>query len=261
MCEFCVQHGAGKKWYLAAQNYAEELARSEGRESFIKDIYKDYRKMYGRKVQVSDIALKVPFIKKYAFEKIENYFTNKHAGQIVSLEDAITICGIPGRVSLVDCPCRKYLRGKDEKKCILFGTTAEIVDNIPEFSPVKDIGVEDAAELLTDFNKSGLVHTIWTFKTPYIGVICNCNNRECMLFHLKDRYKSLNIVRKGHEIASVDRGICNGCGDCKNSCPFNAIIFHGGKAIINEECYGCGVCRNFCPAGAIQLTPKLTNGI
>ena len=26
MCQFCMQHGAGKKWYLSAQNYSDKLA-------------------------------------------------------------------------------------------------------------------------------------------------------------------------------------------------------------------------------------------
>ena len=25
MCDFCVQHGEGKKWYVQAKNYAEDL--------------------------------------------------------------------------------------------------------------------------------------------------------------------------------------------------------------------------------------------
>jgi ferredoxin len=257
MCEFCVQHGAGKKWYLAAQNYADELVRSQGRESFIKHIYKDYRKMYGRNVRLADIAVSLPFVKEYALMKFNDYFTNDHAGQVISLEDAISISSIPGRVSLADCPCSKYLFGKNEKKCMLFGATAEIVDNIPEFSPVKDIGAEEAAEFLKGLNASGMVHTIWTFKTPYIGVICNCNNRGCILLHLKNRYKSLNIIRKGHEIASVDLEICNGCGNCQRACQFGAVLITGKKAQINHKCHGCGVCRNFCSVGAIQLVPKI----
>lgn len=257
MCEFCVQHGAGKKWYLEAQNYAEELARSQGRESFIKNIYKDYRKIYGRNVRVADIAFSIPFVKEYALAKFDDFFSKKHAGYVIPLEDAITICSIPGRVSLVDCPCSKYLFGKNEKKCMLFGVTAEIVDSIPEFSPVKDIGAEDAAEFLKDLDKSGMIHTIWTFKTPYVGTICNCNNAGCVLLHLKDRYKSLTIIRKGHEIAFVDTDVCNGCGNCRNSCQFNAITLQDKKARISEGCYGCGVCRNFCPVGAIQLISKI----
>lgn len=257
MCEFCIQHGAGKKWYLEAQNYADKLARSQERELFIKNVFKDYRKMYGRKVRIADTAFKVPFVKKYALIKFNEFFRNDHSGQVVSLEDAIAICSIPGRVSLADCPCRKYLFGKNEKKCILFGTTAEIVDNIPEFSPVRDIGAEEAAELLKGFDELGMVHTIWTFKTPYIGVICNCNNRSCVLLHLNHRYKNLNVIRKGHEAASVNMEACTGCGNCEKVCPFKAAVITGKKAEINHNCYGCGVCRNFCPVGAIQLIPKI----
>jgi len=29
MCEFCVDHGEGKKWYLEMKNYAEELLYEE----------------------------------------------------------------------------------------------------------------------------------------------------------------------------------------------------------------------------------------
>ncbi len=33
MCEFCHQHGEGKKWYLNAANYAEELYNDAARAS------------------------------------------------------------------------------------------------------------------------------------------------------------------------------------------------------------------------------------
>lgn len=257
MCEFCVQHGAGKKWYLAAKNYADELARSDGRELFIKNIFKDYKKMYGRQVHIIDTALKIPFFKNYALMKFNDYFRRDHSGHVIPLEDAVSICSIPGRVSLIDCPCSKYLFGKNVKKCILFGATAEIVDNVPEFSPVQDIGAEDAAEFLKGLDESGMIHTIWTFKTPYIGVICNCNNRDCVLLHLNQRHKDLNVIRKGHETASIDLEICNGCGNCQKACQFKAVTITGKKVEINHNCYGCGACRNFCPAGAIQLIPKI----
>ena len=29
MCQFCVQHGEGKKWYLAMKNYSHELLHAE----------------------------------------------------------------------------------------------------------------------------------------------------------------------------------------------------------------------------------------
>lgn len=257
MCEFCVQHGAGKKWYLEAQNYAEKLAASEGRESFIKDFFKNYERNYRRNLYKIDIARKIPFVKEYAEMKISNYFSQKHAGQVISLEDAITICSIPGRVSVIDCPCQKYIAGKKERKCILFGTTADIVENLPEFSHISDLDFEDAAKLLKSVETEGKIHTVWTFMSPYIGAICNCDQMGCLLFHLKNRYQFAEIICKGHEIAVIDHDICNGCGNCQRACQFKAVEINGKKAEVNEKCYGCGVCRNFCLLEAIQLGPRL----
>ncbi|HMK54576.1 MAG TPA: 4Fe-4S binding protein [Methanobacteriaceae archaeon] len=255
MCQFCTEHGAGKKWYLAAQNYAQELASSEGRESYIHNFFKNYRN-YDKNVRKVDIARKIPFVRDYVQKKFDTYFNYNHSGQVISLEDAVTICAIPGRVSIIDCPCQKYLLNKTEKKCILFGTTSEIVDNIPEFAPVKDIGAEDAAELLKNLDNSGQVHTVWTFKTPYIGALCNCNGSGCLMFHLKSRYNSPTVIKKGHEVALVDEEICNGCGDCYSICQFNSIFIQDGKAKISVGCHGCGICRNSCSQRAIYLVPR-----
>lgn len=256
MCQFCMQHGAGKKWYLSAQNYTEKLAASEGRESFIHNFFKNYERNYPRSIQLIDTAIKVPLIKDFAEMKVNNYFKQKHAGQVISLEDAISICNIPGRVSVIECPCQKYLSNKSERKCILFGTTADIVENIPQFSDIHDMDSEESAELLKSTEADGKIHTIWTFKTPYIGAICNCDQKGCLLFHLKEKYKFADIILKGHEIAQIDHDICIGCGKCQMICQFNAIEIIEKKAIINNKCYGCGVCRTNCPMEAIQLSPR-----
>jgi hypothetical protein len=35
MCEFCHKHGEGKKWYLRAENYSEDLLSDVRRRKFI----------------------------------------------------------------------------------------------------------------------------------------------------------------------------------------------------------------------------------
>ena len=35
MCEFCVRHGEGIKWYLEAKNYAEDLLSDVRRRKFM----------------------------------------------------------------------------------------------------------------------------------------------------------------------------------------------------------------------------------
>ena len=37
MCEFCHQHGEGKKWYLQAKNYSDDLLSDVRRRKFIED--------------------------------------------------------------------------------------------------------------------------------------------------------------------------------------------------------------------------------
>lgn len=261
MCKFCIQHGDGKKWYLSGKNYIKKLAASNGRESFITDFFKNYEYNYRKNVYKVDIANRLPFIRKYAEIKVRNYFTEKHAGQVVSLEDAISICGLAGRVSVIECPCRKYLYNKKEKECILFGTTAEIVENLPEFSHLTDLGSEDSAELLESIEAKGKIHTIWTFITPYIGAICNCDKMECLMFHLKNQYKIAETIREGHEKALINQTLCIGCGACQKICQFKAITINEKKAKVGDNCYGCGVCRGFCPNGAIQLTPRVKFGV
>jgi len=133
---------------------------------------------------------------------------------------------------------------------------SDIVENIPKISNVKNVDSEEIAELLKSKEVEGKIHTIWTFKTPYIGAICNCDHTGCLLFHLKNRYKFADIILKGHEIAQIDHEICIVCGKCIKICQFNAITVVDKKTIINNNCYGCGVCRTNCPMEAIQLLPK-----
>ncbi len=39
MCEFCHQHGEGKKWYLNAKNYSADLLADIDRRKFIKEFF------------------------------------------------------------------------------------------------------------------------------------------------------------------------------------------------------------------------------
>ncbi|MHC4332744.1 MAG: KH domain-containing protein [Planctomycetota bacterium] len=41
MCEFCVKHGEGKKWYLQASNYSEDLLSDIRRRRFIEEFLTD----------------------------------------------------------------------------------------------------------------------------------------------------------------------------------------------------------------------------
>jgi electron transfer flavoprotein alpha subunit len=50
----------------------------------------------------------------------------------------------------------------------------------------------------------------------------------------------------------VDLSKCTGCGDCLESCPYDAIEIIDEKAYINEYCQDCTACLAACPEGAIS---------
>jgi len=54
--------------------------------------------------------------------------------------------------------------------------------------------------------------------------------------------------------AVVDLEKCEGCGDCVEACPTEAIEIVDDKAKIKEdECADCAVCVDECPKEAISV--------
>lgn len=69
----------------------------------------------------------------------------------------------------------------------------------------------------------------------------------------------------GGKVARVDPEVCTGCGECVNSCRFEAVSLDGPGGPAAEAtarvdrlaCEGCGVCAEFCPSGAAELVPAV----
>lgn len=54
-------------------------------------------------------------------------------------------------------------------------------------------------------------------------------------------------------VPEVDREKCDGCGQCRSICSFNAITVLAGEVMLfSELCHGCGGCKLVCPTGAIR---------
>lgn len=52
------------------------------------------------------------------------------------------------------------------------------------------------------------------------------------------------------QIAILERK-CDGCGQCREACPFGAIDWKDNRPELNAACRVCGVCIRACPKGAI----------
>jgi heterodisulfide reductase subunit A len=73
------------------------------------------------------------------------------------------------------------------------------------------------------------------------------------------RHLQTDQVTSQAPVAIVDEKLCTGCGNCVETCPFNAISMHKREGILDLShidpllCKGCGNCVAACPVKAISL--------
>jgi len=271
MCEFCHQHGDGKKWYLKAENYAAELLDNLERRHFIGDFLKKYGRETGSKYeQEFQQALKAPaWLRKLIYWFRERRQRRDHFGQVVPLEDLAQVLDLANSIVRIPCICRKMNKGiTDAEYCFGLGLDPEKMPFLkdlaletfgigPDSAHFDRLSKEEALEVLRGFEKQGLIHTIWTFKTPFIGGLCNCDRADCLAM-VCYQYNFQAFFRAEY-VAEVSREDCTGCRACHSLCQFGAMGFSvlENKTFIDPvRCYGCGVCRTACEMQAIRLTPR-----
>lgn len=53
-------------------------------------------------------------------------------------------------------------------------------------------------------------------------------------------------------IPKINAELCDGCGECRRVCQFNALVVVKNCAMVFPElCHSCGACARICPTGAI----------
>jgi NAD-dependent dihydropyrimidine dehydrogenase PreA subunit len=270
MCEFCTKHGEGKKWYLEAKNYSLDLASDTRRKKLISGFFG----MVGESAEESLSQMKklktAPrIIQSLISSSITRKYKKEHFGQVVPIEDVEKIFEIVNSVVRLPCICRKTLTGKEERFC--FGISAlpawawkgDKTDSSYLLGPFAQ-GLEkmekpDALNLIKDFDNKGLVHSIWTFITPFIGGLCNCDRSDCLAMISTMNY-DIKFMFKGEYVALVDMDKCEGCRSCMQMCQFGAMGYSVARErvfIDINHCYGCGVCRAACPNEAISLVERM----
>ncbi len=279
MCDLCMKHGAGGKWYLNAEHYSNEIVERYNLRDFLMEQYTNFEQMSVRKVHGFNAVgmgykLRIPLIGRiirHTAEKMlhsTNPPTNPfkaegHIGQVIPLEDAIAILETCAAEPIIqkNCMCRYMSRGEKEACCINFGVMSEIVDKLPRFIPEKDkyfLTRKQAVERFREFNKKGYIGSIWFGPYPYINNLCSCANPECAGLRPRVDY-GIKSIFKAEYIVHHHEADCTGCGACVKYCQFNAITLDSQrkKAVIDlDKCFGCGVCRHACKQNAIHMTPR-----
>ena len=116
MCEFCVKHGEGEKWYLQAKNYSDDLLSDIHRRRFIEEFISDKDglvlankrlEMFGKRS--TDPEYRGP----YYYRKMKK----THFGQVVPIEEIEKIFTFVNSIVRIACVCRQVTLGKEKRYC------------------------------------------------------------------------------------------------------------------------------------------------
>jgi ferredoxin len=130
--------------------------------------------------------------------------------------------------------------------------------NGPDSVGAEIITKEQAIANFREYEKEGLCHTVWTFQTPFIGGLCNCDRADCLAMRCTVTH-DIPMMFRAEFIAEANPDKCVGCRQCMKLCQFGAISYSASnkKAVIDKmKCYGCGICRSACMKDAIRLEPR-----
>jgi len=271
MCQFCHQHGEGKKWYLQAKNYSDDLLSDVRRRKFITEFASDSDKL-SKAVEGMEKLDKAPaFIAGIIRRLVTRKQKKIHFGQVIPIEDIEQILSFVNNVTRVACICRHMTLGKEKRYCYGFsvspdgGSLAKLMDGLdnsfykgPDVGAMETLGKAEALEALRGHEKEGLCHTIWTFVTPFIGGVCNCDRADCLAMRCTITHRT-PVMFRGEWVARVDADKCKGCRNCMRFCQFGALSYSASncKVVVDQtKCYGCGTCRAGCASDAITLLDR-----
>jgi len=280
MCEFCLKHGEGEKWYLQAKNYSEDLLSDVRRRRFIRSVADPVA--FEREVSKGNVGLdrlkKMPWFIRNLFSRLfTRQMKNLHFGQVIPLEDVEKIFEFTNSIVRVACVCRRSTIGKEKRYCygislgpdggkmidIYRGVDESLANGPGDNEKYETLTREEALAAFRSHEQEGLCHTVWTFVTPFIGGICNCDRADCLALRATVSHGVTTFFRAEY-VAEINPDLCTGCRQCMRLCQFGALSYSASdkKATVDQAwCYGCGICRSVCKANAIRLLDRAVSPV
>jgi ferredoxin len=270
MCMWCERYGEGyERWYLNPGNYARRLYKIRREEVEASGAEANPQAAGGMAAVGREFLEARERGDHETVERLRKEAEQRawviHFGQVVTQEEVHQMLDIMYPIGLMTCACRRSMRGlQDEENftCIGMGPGMYKWERWADTyrGGLNYLSPEEAKEVLDTLNRRGLVHTVFTFGTPYLGGLCNCDYPDCGAIRTVVDM-DVKVLWKGHYIAEVDSELCNGCGLCVSRCQFKALSFSPStlQAYIDPlDCYGCGLCRNVCKPDAIKMIDRAT---
>jgi ferredoxin len=273
MCEFCHQHGEGKKWYLQAKNYSEDLLSDLRRRDYVTNFIR-HPGHSADGIEKLGALRKLPgFVQAVVNPYIANRQKRVHFGQVVPLEECEKIFNSLSSIVRIACYCRHTTVGTEQRYCYCLsmaprgGALARIIGDAgvsyltgPDTAGLEVLSAEQALKSFREHEREGLCHTVWTFITPFIGAICNCDRTDCLAMRSTIGY-GFPIMFRSEYVAEIDPAACNGCRHCMQVCQFGALSYSAASKqtrVDPRKCFGCGICRSSCERSAITLRDRVS---
>ena len=170
----------------------------------------------------------------------------------------------PDHIVVLECPCRASRENPcmPLDVCLIIGEpfASFAVEHHPRRS--RWITQQEAVEILRAEHERGHVHHAF-FKDAMLGrfyAICNCCS--CCCGAMQAWQNGTPMLAPSGYIIQIDRNKCENCGNCVESCQFNALHLENGRLVVDEElCMGCGACIPRCEKGAHSLVLDARKGM
>ncbi|HQG32357.1 MAG TPA: 4Fe-4S binding protein [Deltaproteobacteria bacterium] len=190
--------------------------------------------------------------------------------EFLDFEKATSIIEDSKRYAIGLCSCRneKLHIGKKEcdapvEGCSMFGIGA---DYMIRHGLAREVSKSEMFDNFARSKEHGLVLCAYNTKSSPIAV-CHCCKCCCNYLSGLGTFGYTNAVITSNFMATVDEGLCTGCGKCIKACPMNAASLlplddspgakKKKKARVNRNiCIGCGVCSMKCPSQAVRMVRR-----
>lgn len=185
----------------------------------------------------------------------------EHFGQVLPIEDVEQVLDLASSITRMPCGCRYLTTGKtDRRYCFGLGIDRlGILGDYPDAaSSLEVLSRDEAKRIFREYDREGLIHSVWTGVKPFVLGVCNCD-RDCGAYRDYIEMRGAPHFFRAEYVCEVDWDVCTGCKACMSQCQFGAQFYSSamGKVHIDPaRCFGCGVCRAECPGDAIRLVPR-----